>query len=303
MKILFVLCAFILTEVKLQEHDDPLNSFLHLKKNVFKMEPRIIGGADVLPHSYPFQAVLYITYKKRLYLCGGTLIDPRWILTAAHCVHSNNMVIDIILGAHNLTNLGAQDTIQKFRSTSYRKHPRYNNRLKLNDIALIKLPENAILNEYVNVVPISNGKNNYAGEMGTILGWGTTDDGTLPKTLKSVTVKVMSNRACKWTSPVLIQAVKQSHVCVSGAGPKGGCGGDSGGPLLVNGTQIGVASFIVNSCTMGMPTVFTRLNQFNDWIIKNINSNSDEVANVGDIVVRFVDAIFAFISFIVNLLF
>ncbi|CAG9814998.1 unnamed protein product [Phaedon cochleariae] len=296
---LLCLSGVELQEQVSQEDVDPSDSLLYLKTSLFKIEPRIIGGADVEPHSYPFQAILFATYEKETSFCGGTLIDRRWILTAAHCVDSNPKYIDIFLGAHNLTNLGAKDTIQTFRSKSYRKHADYDNESLVNDIAIIRLPKDAILNEYVNVVPISNGTNTYAGEYGTILGWGKTDDGSVSDTLKGVTVEVISNEACRSINPAY-EIVVESHVCVSGEGPRGSCGGDSGGPLLVKGTQIGLVSFGADNCTLGMPSVFTRLSRYNDWIVENMNSNSG-LAKVRNVLLGFVIAVFAFLYAAVNI--
>ncbi|KAJ8972757.1 hypothetical protein NQ314_000049 [Rhamnusium bicolor] len=63
--------------------------------------------------------------------------------------------------------------------------------------------------------------------------------------------------------------IKPSHVCTSGAGIVGACTGDSGGPLLVNGVQVGIVSFGFQVCTLGLPTIYTRVSEFSDWIEEN----------------------------------
>ena len=45
--------------------------------------PRIVGGHEATPHSFPHQAALFID---NMYFCGGSLISSEWIMTAAHCM-------------------------------------------------------------------------------------------------------------------------------------------------------------------------------------------------------------------------
>lgn len=58
-----------------------------------------------------------------------------------------------------------------------------------------------------------------------------------------------------------------------GDGIVGSCNGDSGGPLLINGTQVGIVSFGASDCSAGMPSVYTRLTEFYDWVNQTIENN------------------------------
>ncbi|XP_040158437.1 chymotrypsinogen B-like [Anopheles arabiensis] len=103
-------------------------------------------------------------------------------------------------------------------------------------------------------------------------GFGRTSDASSATSavVRFTTNPVMTNADCiaRWGSTVVNQ-----HVCLSGAGGRSSCNGDSGGPLTVQsgGTmQIGVVSFgSVNGCAIGMPSVYARVTFFLDWIVAN----------------------------------
>ena len=48
--------------------------------------PRIVGGIEATPNEYPFTAYIYRSSGITSHRCGGALIAPTWVLTAAHCV-------------------------------------------------------------------------------------------------------------------------------------------------------------------------------------------------------------------------
>ncbi|CAG9835695.1 unnamed protein product [Diabrotica balteata] len=225
---------------------------------------RIIGGNDVTPNSYPFQAALFIYYKSKTNLCGGSLIDEEWILTAAHCVDNDPIKIVVKLGLHNVyDNQGS--TVQIYESKRYFKHSKWDEKTLQNDIALIKLPTNATLNKYVNLIKIGDNID-YSGRVGTVLGWGKTNDGEISTNLKEVNVNVLTNQACKAVHREFNEIIVSTHLCTSGQGIKGSCSGDSGGPLIVDGVQIGLVSFGPENCMLGYPSVFTRVSSFASWI-------------------------------------
>lgn len=67
------------------------------------------------------------------------------------------------------------------------------------------------------------------------------------------------------------------HICTSGVGTIGVCSGDSGGPLLVNGVQVGITSFGTTNCSLSMPSVFTRITEFQSWIWENAKDGGNSL--------------------------
>jgi len=101
---------------------------------------RIIGGEIVTPGAHPYQAGLVMTTLLGLQgMCGGSIVNARTVLTAAHCPRNTRQTA-VILGAHVLqANEVAAQTIVA-TSGFYRIHENYNPVNLNNDIAIIQLP-------------------------------------------------------------------------------------------------------------------------------------------------------------------
>merc|ERR1711860_17109 len=106
---------------------------------------RIVGGSVAKPGSWPWQA--NIRYLGR-HLCGGTLIHPKWVVTAAHCIVGyNERSYAVMMGKHEKN--GVEPTEQKLEVERIYIHPSYNR--PDNDIALMRLRKPTKLNDRVNL--------------------------------------------------------------------------------------------------------------------------------------------------------
>ncbi|CAH1992414.1 unnamed protein product [Acanthoscelides obtectus] len=102
------------------------------------------------------------------------------------------------------------------------------------------------------------------GQKGTIIGWGRIfHGGPISRMLQKIEVEVYDDETCgkKFSN--------EHHICL-GAPPLGGaCNGDSGTALIVDGVQVGIASFITNLCGTSnkrYPNVYSRVSSYYDWI-------------------------------------
>lgn len=194
---------------------------------------RVVGGAIVVPHTHPYQAALLHQFASWIGICGGTLLSTRAVLTAAHCA-VNTLSTQVILGAHQITTVEANQQRFTVLSSEYRLHAEFNGNNFNNDIAILILPSAATLNAFVTLVRLPAGDELtqlFDGQVGTISGWGRYTDAssaTSPQ-LRSVTNQVISNAQCAsiFGNGIVIPGV----ICLSGAGGRGGCNSDSGGPL------------------------------------------------------------------------
>ncbi|XP_048357773.1 trypsin-like [Sphaerodactylus townsendi] len=226
-------------------------------------EGRIIGGYPCNPHSQPWQ--VYVTGQ---YVCGGTLIAPNWVLTAAHC-YSGRM--NARLGEHNLRNW---EGVEQFRNViTAIPHPQYNRRTFDNDIMLLKLNRPIPMNQYMRPLRLPS-RCSDAGTRCLVSGWGTVSSpqASFPNVLQCANVQIMNQPRCEASYPRLLT----NNMLCAGV-PQGGvdsCQGDSGGPLVCNGQLEGIVSWGMETCAQSNhPGVYTRVCNYVNWLRRVMRSN------------------------------
>jgi secreted trypsin-like serine protease len=245
------------------------------------VKPEIVGGQPANPNEYPWQAlVLYDGY-----LCGGSLIDTEWVLTAAHCVYNgstvyNPSVFNIVLGEHDLYN--PDSTEQAKTVDQVIPHPDYNDYSSDYDVALLHLSSPATLNSAVATIPLSDVAD-VEGELSTVTGWGTTSyGGYIADVLMEVQVPIVSNATCE--AAYGSGSITESMLCAGYAeGGKDSCQGDSGGPLIIpdgNGgfNQAGVVSWGYGCAEPNFYGVYARISTVKSWIDSYIGGDATPTA-------------------------
>ncbi|XP_058466490.1 trypsin 5G1-like [Malaya genurostris] len=219
---------------------------------------RIIGGREVNITDIPFQVSLN-TISDR-HVCGGVVISPRWVLTAAHCVESHEVNVRFASTFSNHSGL----LVSVNRSV---RHPLYNEKASDYDIALLELVEAIPLDDnfFAVELPLQN-ESIEDGRCLLVSGWGIS--GFPVDRLNAVHVPVVNFEECKNVYGSVGRNVTNRMICAGY--PEGGmgvCHGDSGGPLVDGRKLIGVVSWGLPPCAgPGFPGVYTRVAAFRNWI-------------------------------------
>ncbi|XP_063175169.1 kallikrein-14-like [Chroicocephalus ridibundus] len=225
-------------------------------------ESRIIGGRPCSITQRPFQVALT---KRGQILCGGSLVDAQWVLTAAHC-RQPIRELKVLIGTDTL-----RDGTGQVRSISrIQVHPAYNPRRNDNDFMLLRLNKPVQFSTNIKKIRLAT-KCPMDGMRCSVSGWGTTKSpgAKLPKNLQCAAIQAFGRDKC---TRAYGNALTPNMFCAGV--PQGGidsCQGDSGGPLVCNGVLQGVVSWGMAVCgRRGQPGVYSNVCRATSWIRKTI---------------------------------
>lgn len=244
---------FVLVSQSRLSHLLPDNALIHLH---FKMKyaaivgltaqalaatiPRdadVWGGRDTAITEVPYQIEYDINGR---FDCGGSIISPRHVLTAGHCVQGQRASSISVRAGSNRIGQG-----KSYRVSKVQAHPKFraNGNFIDYDMAILTMSQDFVFSNSVKAIQVAN-STAQEGDDALLSGWGETNaQHNYPNTLQSVHYPIISKEECQRLNADYGSETTDRFICaLYPGGGKGSCYGDSGGPLVINGQLAGSVS-------------------------------------------------------------
>ncbi|XP_037953874.1 spaetzle-processing enzyme-like [Teleopsis dalmanni] len=268
------------------------------------LENRILGGQNTSLFEFPWMALIQYKKPNNVYEfhCGGSLINSRYVLTAAHCVRNEKTpgtweVNKVRLGEWNTTSdpdcvvdinghkeCALPHVDVEVEETIVHENYMWSSRDQYNDIALIRLKEPVQYTGFVEPIclPISSElrSSSFKDQLLDVAGWGVTEKPVASDVKLKINVTTWQIPTCQEkykTFQITLDENKQ--LCAGGRQGIDTCNGDSGGPLTIRtraGNKdvyfaAGIVSYGPKPCGIkNWPGMYTRVGAYVDWIISNL---------------------------------
>lgn len=242
---------------------------------------RVIGGAEDSTEQHPWVVALssrpQFGSQRSGQFCGGALVSPTKVVTAAHCfydeltgVRTERPALKVIVGRTDITgDAGVEVPVQDVWVD-----PDYSFQANTRDVAVVTLAQPQSGRTTLPLVAQGDTVPYRVGTSARVFGWGdTTGAGSYATRLRSVEVRILDDAVCSLGYPGGPGGTYDaaSMVCAGERyGGRDACQGDSGGPLVVAGRLVGMVSWGTGCAQPGHPGVYTRLAAVVDGVVRQL---------------------------------
>jgi len=261
-------------EIQHRKIDSHPGGWLQASSSMGEISPDIVGGNPVSISDHPYQVSLEVaTDPGWVMTCGGTILTPEWIVTAAHCLEyipnggSSYVTATSVSVASGVTTLPATNYVS---ADQVHLHPDWDRYTMANDIGLIHLGT-PVQAGSLPVLDLESHPNDE--DQLFVTGWGRTSwGGSASDVLRGVSVWV-DDSCGSYPGPSLLPVIDSLMICAGGQGADS-CQGDSGGPLVGNYAGVlylvGIVSWGEGCAQAAYPGVYTRASKYLDWIESHV---------------------------------
>lgn len=252
---------------------------------------KVVGGALSAVELHPWMAAVFsMRSRGRAFTCGGSLISPCWILSAAHCFPDGAQTdvhkLSVVLGKNAINETNSEKE-QEFSVSELFIHEHFDNTDGNydNDIALLKIrsPGGRCAKETRSVKTVCIPEPHHSLHHGTscqVTGYGREQEGLwyYSRYLREASVKLLSQGLCSSKS-YYGDAITENMLCAASPDwSADACKGDSGGPLVcrVRGRAFlfGVVSWGEGCSRRLRPGVYTKVSNYHHWILEKTGLSS-----------------------------
>ncbi|KAM4807935.1 acrosin-like [Rhinophrynus dorsalis] len=248
---------------------------------------RVVGGMDALPGSWPWLVSIQEPSEGgHVHMCGGSLLNNNWVLTAAHCFKNQGNDFNTWRMVFGINQLSKMDKETQIRTIAQKiQHENYMPEQQRNDIALLRLDKPVEFNDFIEPACLPD-KSAILKRMTDcyIAGWGVVKEGgaKAADVLQEARLDMIFPNLCNstnWYNGV----IGDYNLCAGyEEGGIDSCQGDSGGPLICKAkgdsvfSVVGVGSWGSGCAKKQNPGVYTSTQYYLDWIIHHIIGIKDE---------------------------
>lgn len=231
---------------------------------------------------FPWQAaILKRSGREMVYVCGGTLIDQQYIVTAAHCLKELEASdLKVRLGEWDVRDKSEFYPHVEYDVTGMYVHPEFYEGNLENDVALMRLKGRVDNTLYPHIGPVClpQANNDFTGQVCRITGWGKDDwgsEGEFQSILKETEVPVMNKNVCqqvlRTTKLGSSYKLHEGMMCAGGEENRDACKGDGGGPLVCRSKSgefylAGIVSWGIGCGERGVPGVYVDVPYYVEWM-------------------------------------
>ncbi|CAK1548140.1 unnamed protein product [Leptosia nina] len=216
----------------------------------------IKGGTDV-EEPIPYMAAIYVN---NAYVCGGVIIDPKWVLSSARCVANYESDPSDVSIRPGIFNLNIRDP--EYKADKIIIHKNY--AFIYNDISLVRVSKEMQFNKYIGSIKLPD----FVTEPGAhllVTGFGQSDmNSDNINHLQALNMTTISKDECNKNRR---RKVTEDQICAFGDKPGTNvCKGDYGSPMVDTAKKVVIAIVSTPTCGRKIPSIFTNLVYYKNWI-------------------------------------